>query len=87
MVEVNTFDRKGCKAIGRKFSGFPASHFLYANTVAPDSHTSGNIFAVQAVWRIFVRRERRTERFGQIEYVEFVVMAEYAEFFNYPNIT
>ena len=49
MMEVNTFDDAGYKVIGRKFSGFPASPFLYANTVTPDFQTSENVFADQAI--------------------------------------
>ena len=68
MTEVNVFDSTGkynkCLRGGWiKFSGFPASPFLYANTVTPDFHTSGNLFAVQAVWRIFFRHQRRTGHF------------------------
>ena len=68
MTEVNVFDSTGkynkCLRGGWiKFSGFPASPFLYANTVTPDFHTSGNVFAVQAVWRIFFRHQRRTGHF------------------------
>ena len=36
MMKVSTFDSTGCKVIGRKFSGFQASPFLYANT--PEFH-------------------------------------------------
>ena len=68
MTEVNVFDRTGkynkCLRGGWiKFSGFPASPFLYANTVTPDFHTSGNVLVVQAVWRIFFIQERRTGHF------------------------
>ena len=65
MMEVHTFDSTGCKVIERKFSGFPTSPFFYANTATPDFHTSGNVFAVQAVWRMFFRRERRIGHFLQ----------------------
>ena len=60
MMEVNTFIATGCKVIGRKFSGFPVSPFLYANTPTPDFYASGNAFVFQAVRRISLRRERRT---------------------------
>ena len=68
MTEVNVSDSTGkynkCLRGGWiKLSGFPASPFLYANTVTPDFHTSGNVFAVQAVWRIFFRHQRRTGHF------------------------
>ena len=68
MTEINVFDITGkynkCLHGGWiKFSGFPASPFLYVNTVTPDFHTSGNVLAVQAVWRIFFRHERRTGHF------------------------
>ena len=59
MMEVNTFNNTVCRVIWWKFSGFPASTFLYVNTVTPDFHTSGSVFAVQAVWRIFLRRKHR----------------------------
>ena len=60
IMEVNTFESTGCKVIERKFYGFSVSPVLKVNTVTPDFHTSRNVFSVKAVWRIFVRCERRT---------------------------
>src|ERR1700761_1576174 len=63
MQELKTLPRTGCKAFGRKFSGFAGSPFLYISDIAARFHGVGKCCEDQRMEIMLDRRVRSIEHF------------------------
>src|ERR1700761_1120476 len=96
MQELKTLPRTGCKAIGRKFSGFAGSPFLYISDIAARFHGVGKCCEDQHMEIMLDRRVRSIGHFlnmmilmpsrGQGELRDFIERMIFFIIFHFNNI-